>query len=197
MIPSWISDPLAAVMIAVAAYCAGRILVARARHRRTDYAADAVHAAMGVAMAGMLTARLTTTTPWIIVFVVATGWFGVRAVEGRMGMRPAPLRSGAHARHIATAGAMVYMLAAPAPASASPTHTSASMSMTSSAASGVRLPTIGLALIAFLVISTIVLVDRLSSQTKPDDPDLLAPHTVMCCQIAMNITMGYLLLTML
>jgi hypothetical protein len=53
----------------------------------------------------------------------------------------------------------------------------------------------------FMIGYTIMVTDRLSRPTAEqqagDDPSILAPRTVACCQVAMNITMGYMLVTLL
>src|SRR5260370_511935 len=51
--PAWLTDTFAAVMITVAAYCAGRLVVARWWRRPTDLDADGGHVVMGVAVAGV------------------------------------------------------------------------------------------------------------------------------------------------
>ena len=56
--PGWLTVIFAAAMIAVAAYCAGRLVVARWRRRPTDVDSDGMHVVMGVAMAGMLVTGL-------------------------------------------------------------------------------------------------------------------------------------------
>jgi hypothetical protein len=186
-------------MALVAAYCASRILVARIRHRATDYSTDAVHTAMGVAMAGMLTSRLISTTAWVAVFVAAAGWFATRAVRAYLGRSSTSPRLASHLRHIVTSGAMVYMLLAnPATATAATVSQPQRMGQLETAA---RFPTLGLLLVAFLVGYTIVVTDRLSRASAtavPSEPGpVFAPRSVACCQIAMSITMGYMLLTLL
>lgn len=52
--PSWLADVLAAVVISVALFSAGRLIASRGRPRRGEVDADGVHVLMGVAMAGML-----------------------------------------------------------------------------------------------------------------------------------------------
>jgi hypothetical protein len=203
VMPSGLSDALALAMLAVAAYCAGRVVIARALRRATDYSADAVHTAMGVAMAGMLTARLASNTPWIVVFAVAAGWFGVRTVRALVGAPVSVIGAGSHLRHLVSSGAMVYMLlASPAAAAASPaTGSMTGMAGMTTASTGVRFPTLALILVALMIGYTVVVTDRTSrprpSASEPADVHTLAPRSVACCQVAMNITMGYMLLTLL
>jgi hypothetical protein len=199
--PGWLTNGLAVAMLAVAAYCASRLVVARLTHRTTHYSLDIVHTVMGIAMAGMLTAHLGSTTPWIVVFVAAAGWFGLRATGSLFGARRTSIAPGSYVRHLVTSGAMVYMLVAtPAVAVASTPGTT----MMSGAAGAGRFPTLALLLGLFMVGYTVMLIDRWS-RTKSDTDaiagsdaaPILAPGTVACCQVAMNITMGYMLVVLL
>jgi hypothetical protein len=199
--PTWLTNGLAVVMLAVAAYCASRVVVARLTHRRTHYSFDIVHTVMGIAMAGMLTARLGPTTPWIVVFLAAAGWFGLRATGGLVGARRTTIGPGSYIRHLVTSGAMVYMLAATPAVAAASTPTATTMS---GAAGAGRFPTLALLLGLFMVGYTVMVTDRWSrvkSDTEvpggSDTEPILAPGTVACCQVAMNITMGYMLVTLL
>ena len=73
--PAWVTGGFAALMIATAAYCAGRLAVARLRGRDTELDADGLHVLMGVAMAGMLEPRLTS--------VPGAAWRAVGSCPGR------------------------------------------------------------------------------------------------------------------
>lgn len=113
--PSWLAAALATVMIATAIYCAGRLAAARLWQRTTEVDADAVHVAMGVAMAGMLLPRLSPLpiTAWEAVFGASAAWFAYRATRSRLRRNAA----GSHWRcshpvaHLVESAAMVYMLA--------------------------------------------------------------------------------------
>jgi Domain of unknown function (DUF5134) len=109
--PSWAAAVLAAVMIATAIYCAGRLAAARLWQRSTEVDADAVHLVMGVAMAGMLLPRLSPLpgTAWEAVFGVVAAWFAYRAIRGGAGNR---WRCSHPVPHLVESAAMVYMLAA-------------------------------------------------------------------------------------
>jgi hypothetical protein len=198
--PAWIADGLAITMLTVSAYCASRLIVARRMGRRTNYSVDAVHTVMGVAMAGMLTSRLVSTTTWVVIFALAAGWFGVRAVGGVMGIRTGLVTVGSHVRHLVTSAAMVYMLLASPAAAVAGTPTATMTAMGSSG--GVRFPTLALLLGFFMIGYTVMVADRLSRPSpaaagSPQAIPILAPRTVACCQLAMNITMGYMLVTLL
>lgn len=113
--PSWAAAALAAIMIAAAIYCAGRLAAARLRRRSTEVDADAMHVAMGVAMAGMLLPRLSplSGTMWEAVFGAAAAWFAYRAVRGlRRGGADSRWRSSHPVPHLVESAAMVFMLAA-------------------------------------------------------------------------------------
>jgi hypothetical protein len=202
--PTWLTDGLAVVMLAVAVYCASRLVIARVTHRATHYSFDAVHTVMGVAMAGMLTSHLEPTTPWIVVFVAAAAWFGLRAAGGVFSGRSTSIAPGSHLRHLMTSGAMIYMLAAVPTVAAASTPSSGgstAMTMTTSGAGGsVRFPTVALLFGLFMVGYTIMVTDRASRTTSASQRQgsgIWAPRTVACCQVAMNITMGYMLVVLL
>ena len=52
--PSWLAITFAAIVILAGAYSASRLAISRLRRRATEFDADALHAVMGAAMAGML-----------------------------------------------------------------------------------------------------------------------------------------------
>ena len=88
--PSWLAGILAVMMIATAAYCASRLIIARAHRRHDERDVDLVHTVMGVAMAGMLESWLIPLPDavWAVMFGAGTGWFGWRAWRGRRGAVP-------------------------------------------------------------------------------------------------------------
>jgi len=113
--PSWAAAVLAAVMIATATYCAGRLAVARLWRRSTEVDADAVHVVMGAAMAGMLLPGLSPLpgTVWEAIFGAAVAWFAYRAVRGlRPGGAASRWRCSHPMPHLVESAAMVYMLTA-------------------------------------------------------------------------------------
>jgi hypothetical protein len=118
MIPSWILDVFAAIMLVVAAVSAGRLVAARQWQRGTRRAAladiDVAHLLMAIAMAGMLTASLQTLPNgvWSVIFAVMTAWFGYRVVRDAQVSGVRALAGGHCAPHLAHAGAMLYMFMA-------------------------------------------------------------------------------------
>ena len=115
MTPSWILDILAGLMLLVAAISAGRLVAARAWAGPAGEAdIDVAHLLMGIAMAGMLVAGLTTLPNgvWDAIFAVLTAWFGWRVYREsrREGVRV--LADGHRMPHLVHSAAMLYMFAA-------------------------------------------------------------------------------------
>jgi hypothetical protein len=113
--PSWLMAALAAVMIATALYCAGRLAASGLWRRATEVDADAVHVAMGVSMAGMLLPRLSLLPAgaWEATFGVAAAWFGAQAIRGLRGRASISRWWCSHpVPHVVESAAMIYMLAA-------------------------------------------------------------------------------------
>ncbi|MGH3195863.1 MAG: DUF5134 domain-containing protein [Streptosporangiaceae bacterium] len=122
MIPAWILDIFAAVMLVVAAVSAARLLAARPWRQEAQRAAladvDVAHLLMAIAMAGMLTASLQTLPngAWEVIFGVLTAWFAYRVVRDAQASGVRALAGGHCAPHLIHAAAMLYMflaLAAP------------------------------------------------------------------------------------
>jgi hypothetical protein len=259
--PSWLADILAVIMIATAAYCASRLIIARAQRRAHERDVDLVHTVMGVAMAGMLVSWLNPLPDgvWAVMFGAGTGWFGWRAWQARQarpgrqgrtdvtGTAQSPHRH--HVPHLVMCGAMVYMLLA-AGALASAGHPGVAMAGPPAAG---RFPLLALVLAVFMVGYVMWQADRLPAlarastlrtalagtlalvpgaqdggqttqayEAAPDpssrqrrrgmvsrrlaDRDImrpplahqvLSPHLTACCQIAMAVTMGYMLILLL
>jgi hypothetical protein len=235
--PSWLAGAFAAVMIATAVYCAGRIIAARRWRRPTGYDIDAAHVLMGTAMAGMLVPglRFGPAGGWEIVFAAAAGWFGWRAWRGR---GPAGHRPAQHVQHLLASLAMLYMLLAVGPAA----RVAAGTGMGGST----QLRTLALVLALALLGCVINSADRLTAlplaagtaaartalpaltavppartaapaaaappgpagPARPGAPagpapaatartPALSPRLAACCDIAMGVTMGYLLVLMI
>ncbi len=118
MIPAWLLDILAAVMLGVVALSATRLAVARLWRQRARRAApadvDVSHLLMALAMAGMLTPSLTTLPDgaWAVIFAAMTAWFASRVtLDARVsGVRA--LSGGHCAPHLIHATAMLYIVLA-------------------------------------------------------------------------------------
>ena len=217
--PAWLTAIFAAASLAVAVYCAGRLVVARRGHRPTELDTDGAHVIMGVAMAGMLVSGLRTlpSTIWEVVFAAAAVWFGYRMLQARRGAQSSPWRSSHPLPHLVECAAMVFMfLILPAAAGAATSSMSMTMTATESRFSFLTLP-----LAVYLFGYVVWLGDRVtlhapalalatapasagprpgygsgSPGPEPAHP-YLAPRCAAICKITMGITMGYMLILML
>jgi len=151
MIPSWILDIFAAIMLVVAAVSAARLVVARPWRRGTRRAAladiDLAHLLMAIAMAGQLASGLQTLPngAWEVIFAVMTVWFAYRVVRDLQVSGVRALAGGHCAPHLIHAGAMLYMFAA---VSAPTAHGSGGMGGMGGGMSGMG--TLSLPFLAFL-----------------------------------------------
>jgi len=110
--PSWLAGTFAAIMILTAAYSASRLAFSRLRGRATELDADALHAVMGVAMAGMLVPwlHLAPNSMWAAVFGIGAAWFGWHALPVRGPVSPRLSQSRYPVPHLVECAAMIYML---------------------------------------------------------------------------------------
>jgi Domain of unknown function (DUF5134) len=205
--PTWLADSLAVVMALMAVYCASRIVTARRRGQATESDVDLVHVAMGGGMAYLLfqTPASALSRLGVIGFALAVAYFLARgAGQSLRGSRM--LRGGAHhAQHALGSGAMLIMFL---PVAHPTLSTLATASMP--AMSGMKGGMPGMAgmaahgapvslSLAAAVLGVLLLgfaganVARLRSAT-PASPPQLAPRLALCCQAAMSVTMGYMLL---
>ena len=216
--PAWLTAIFAAAGLAVAVYCAGRLVVARRGHRPTELDTDGAHVIMGVAMAGMLVSGLRTlpSAIWEVVFAAAAVWFGYRMLQARRGAQPSPWRSSHPLPHLVECAAMVFMfLILPASAAVEGTARGVAMTATESRFSFLTLP-----LAVFLFGYVVWLGDRVTlhvpalaiaapaGDIRPAigsgsgagfaaTQSYLAPRCAAICKITMGITMGYMLILML
>jgi hypothetical protein len=170
-------------MILTAAYSAGRLAVSRLRGRATEFDADALHAFMGAAMAGMLVPRLNVLPAgaWVAVFGIGAAWFGWHAVRAR-GPRTSGHSPGRFpVPHLIECVAMLYMLL---PLHGSrPTHGTgmAMAGMGASAAPAGGFPALAVVLALFMVGYIVWTTDRLASlararATPPLAQEVAPPH---------------------
>jgi hypothetical protein len=219
--PAWLTAIFAAASLAVAVYCAGRLVVARRGHRPTELDTDGAHVIMGVAMAGMLVSGLRTlpSAIWEVVFAAAAMWFGYRMLQGRRGAQPSPWRSSHPLPHLVECAAMVFMFLI-LPASGAADAATSGMSMTMTATES-RFSFLTLPLALYLFGYVVWLGDRVtlhapalamataaasagsgpgygSGSPSPESARAyLAPRCAAICKITMGITMGYMLILML
>jgi hypothetical protein len=206
--PAWLAQLLAAVMLLIAVGSVARLALWRLRGRPTEPEADAIHAVMGVAMAGMLEPHLGVVpdSVWLAVFAAAGAWFAIRAVGAlsrrreavRGAMRGATGRSAwrcAHpAPHAVECAAMLYMLAPARATGHAPRMAMAGMISAAPTAN----PALAVLLTLFMLGYIVWTADRLTSQSRPRsaraDSAAPAPRTAAWSKIAMSLAMGYMLL---
>jgi hypothetical protein len=115
MIPAWLLDIFAAVMLGVVGLSATRLAVARPWRqvvRRVALAdVDVAHLLMALGMAGMLTPSLTILPDgaWAVIFGVLAAWFAVRVILDARVSGVRALSGGHCAPHLIHAAAMLYM----------------------------------------------------------------------------------------
>jgi len=220
--PAWLTGSFAALMLTVATYCAGRLAVTRRWQRPTELDTDAGHVLMGLAMAGLLVARLRImpAATWEAVFAAGTAWFAWQLVKSRRRTAPASWRCLHPAPHLVECAAMLYMFSA-----ATPLTARAAAGMAGPAPS--RFSVLALLMALFMVAYVVRVADRLPLRSPAlapapaisapaplavpapaDAPALvghlatparpfLAPRCAALCKIAMGLTMAYMLVLML
>jgi hypothetical protein len=166
MVPAWILDIFAAIMLAVAAVSTARLITARAwRRGDPDGDIDVAHLLMGIAMAGMLTASLSTLprVAWAAIFGLLTAWFAYQVAQDARGRGARAVASGHHTPHLVHSAAMLYMFLALTPAAGSGGPGMAGMGGSSGQAMRtLSLPTVAL-IFAFLLVGYAVRdLDRIS-----------------------------------
>jgi len=178
--PGWLTGILAAVMLTVAVYCAGRLVVARRTGRPTEVDADGTHVFMGVAMAGMLTAGLKFLPDgaWEAVFALGAAWFGWRFLQVRRDAQAttSPWRCPHPLPHLVECGAMLYMLAVAVTVVGKSGGTGMAGSSMGTAATAQRFSIVALVLALFMLGYTVWLGDRLTAAIPA--PALALPATL-------------------
>ncbi|MDF3291922.1 DUF5134 domain-containing protein [Streptomyces silvisoli] len=222
--PSWLADTFAAIMLAIAVSCAARLLTSWRTRREVELDADITHLAMGISMAGMLTPRLNSlpNSIWDGTFALASAWFAARTIRNWRGDAAHGWRCPHPLPHMVESGAMLYMLLAmrnPAPGDTD-RGMATGMPRMAGASGMTRFPTLALILALFMIGYVVWLGDRLTpaplttnthtrdtannpadSRTQltwcaPTGVPILTPRLAACHKIAMGITMGYTLITM-
>jgi hypothetical protein len=226
--PVWLTAIFAAVMITVAAYCSGRLVVARRWRRPTELDTDGMHVVMGVAMAGMLVERLRILPAgaWEAVFAAAAVWFGWQLLRMRRGVPSSAWRCLHPMPHLVECAAMLYMFLV-LPASLADKSAPGGMGGMTISAGQSRFSFLALVMALFMLGYVVWLGDRLSARApalafplarrralavssgagpgaEAGEPRarhpgraLLAPRCAALCQIAMGMTMGYMLIMLL
>jgi Domain of unknown function (DUF5134) len=195
MIPTWILDIFAAIMLAVAAVSAARLVAARPWQQGTRVALadiDIAHLLMAIAMAGMLVTSLQTLPngAWSVIFAVMTAWFGYRVIRDAQVSGVRALAGGHCAPHLIHAVAMLYMfMAFTAPA----THGSAGMGGMAGGMSGMgtlQLPFLAFVFALLLIGYSIWDLDQLSGPGASGHYSLAVVRTVPTGPVLVAATAG-------
>jgi hypothetical protein len=197
--PGWLAGVFAALMLTVATYCTGRLVAARAWRRPTELDTDGAHVVMGVAMAGMLVTGLRTfpVSLWAGVFAAGAAWFGYHALRARRAAPATPWRCLQPAPHLVECAAMLFMLLA-VPASAAFLAVLPAVFLLGwviRLADRLTVPVSALAAVPGTPAPAQVTAAGTGTPGRPATP--LAPRCAALCSMAMGITMGYMLITML
>jgi hypothetical protein len=158
-------------MIVTAAYSASRPAISRLRGQATELDADALHAVMGVAMAGMLIPQLSVLpdTAWAAVFGIAAAWFGWHAIRAKGTAAPGSSRCRYPVPHLIECIAMLYMLLpvhTPLPARGETGMAMAGMSSTAAPAGS--FPALAVVLALFMLGCIVWTTDRLAALARPE-----------------------------
>ncbi len=196
MIPTWVLDIFAAIMLVVAAVSAGRLVAARPWQQGAQRAAladiDVAHLLMAIAMAGMLVASLQTLPngAWAVIFAVMTAWFAYRVARDAQVSGVRALAGGHCAPHLIHAAAMLYMfMAFTAPA----THGSGGMGGMAGGMSGMgtlQLPFLAFVFALLLIGYSIWDLDRLSGPGASGHYSLAAAGTAPTGPVLVGATAG-------
>jgi len=201
--PSWLAGTFAAVMIVTGAYSASRLAASRRRGQTTEFDADALHAVMGAAMAGMLVPRFTVLPDgvWVAVFSLGAVWFGWHALRasglGISGGSPCRFP----VPHLIECVAMLYMLLPVHEPRPAPGGTPAGMAGMSPSTGLAGFPALAIVLALFMLGYIVWTTDRLTALARAKASvagrPVLAPKLAACGKLAMGITMSYMLILML
>jgi hypothetical protein len=167
MIPAWLLDICAGLMLAVAAVSAGRLARPPSWPRGPATPdIDVAHLLMALAMAGTLAPGLAIVpaVAWRVIFAMLTAWLAERVVfdARRNGIRA--LAGGHCAPHLVHSAAMLYMFLALVPAASGDGAQMPGMGSYGSALPGLRYPTLALLFALVLIGYTVWDLDQLSSR---------------------------------
>lgn len=194
MTPAWILDVFAALMLAVAAVSAARLVTVRPwRGGLAAVDMDAAHLLMAVAMAGMLAAGLTTlpNAAWEVIFGLMTAWFAWRVWRDARANGARALAGGHRALHLVHSAAMLYMLLALA-APAAGQGMSGMGGASGPAMQTLTYPTVAFVFALVLVGYSVWDLDRLSGMRYR-----LASAGMPLAAAVMGVTMAFMLVIMI
>jgi Domain of unknown function (DUF5134) len=167
MTPAWLLDIVAAAMLAVAALSAARLVAARPWQRGgVVIDTDVAHLLMAIAMAGMLTPRLSTLpdSGWEVIFGLLAAWFAVRVTRDTRHGGLRALAGGHCVPHFVHSASMLYMVLATTAAASPATAGMGGMDMSGTSAMTLRYPTLALLFAFILVGYSIWDLDQLSGR---------------------------------
>jgi hypothetical protein len=195
MTPGWLLDILAAIMLAVAAVSAARLMAARPwRGGRSAALADidVAHLLMAIAMAGMLAPGLQTLPDgaWEVAFGLMTAWFAYRVLRDARVSGFRALAGGHCAPHLIHAGSMLYMFLALTAPRAGGSGGMAGMSSTGSGSVGtLALPALAFVFTLLLAGYSVWDLDQLSGPGAGAHYSL-APTRVAPVAVLAGVTSG-------
>jgi len=223
MTPAGLLDLVAAIMLAVAAASVARLAAATPRPGGGPWRplqaaadADAAHALMGIAMAGVLTPSLATlpNAAWGAVFGLATAWFAGRAWLQARGLRA--LLAERCTLHLVHSAAMLYMFLALGVAPAASAPGTGGMGMGGAAMQTLQYPTLAGVFTLLLIGYSVWDLDQLSGRryalasaggpagsavVSVREPAaralLLAPGTKVSWEVILGVAMAFMLMTMI
>lgn len=228
---TWVQWPFTAIFAALAVFSAMRLITTRygdisrltrpdscdmSPYRSGERSLDVSRGVMSVGMVAMMVPRIDPLPRmcWQVLFGVAAAHIAVRLIKRsvRPGSPPCPDELCGHELHLVIGGlAMVYMLAAMPAGQAM----AGGMDMTAMGSTGLALPVLTWAFIAYFLVFAVRLSARLAVPintplnaplntmvTAPAGAGgprgvIISPHLLGCAEVVMGIGMSYMLMTML
>ena len=197
--PSGLTECLVVLMLGTACFHVGRMAVARRRRCAHRYDVDTSHALMGAAMVIMLVEPHAHDQVGRLALVTAVPavWFSCQAVSQYVAVGVPGARQ--PARQALLSAAMLYMLVIaaghPAGSVGRPTAEMAGMAMAPGSAD--RLVVLGPVVVLLLGGVAVWTAAEIRGAGEARRTDVVAPRTSGCCQLAMTVTSGLMLVAML
>jgi hypothetical protein len=197
--PSGLTVCLVVLMSCTACFHVGRMAVARRRRCAHRYDVDTSHALMGAAMVIMLVEPRAHDQVGLLALVTAVPavWFGCQAVSRYVAVGVSGARQ--PARQALLSVAMLYMLViatgSPTSSVSRPTAQMAGMAMAPGPSDGLVL--LGPLVVLLLGGLTVWTASEIRGSVTARRTDVVAPVTSGCCQLAMTVTSGLMLVAML
>jgi len=197
--PSGLTECLVVLMLGTACFHVGRMAVARRRRCAHRYDVDTSHALMGAAMVIMLVEPRAHDQVGRLALMAAVPavWFGCQAVSRYVAVGIPGARQ--PARQALLSAAMLYMLVIaaghPTASVGRPTAEMAGMAM--APGSSDRLVLLGPLVVLLLGGLAMWTAAEIRGAATARRTDVVAPVTSGCCQLAMTVTSGLMLVAML